>query len=180
VDFPPGTGDIQLTLCQTVAFSAAVIVTTPQKLAFIDVAKVRRDSWRSGCTSSRKAAWKPLGCSWGDSGGGRQLQLGEHQARAQQRPRAARRALEGRCCGTAPAQGIRMFARLVVPCVAVVENMSFFDGDDGKRYHPFGTGSGAALPGKRQPASNPLLLRTAAGSGLQLMRIAARVAGSYV
>ena len=29
-----------------------------------------------------------------------------------------------------------------VPCVAVVENMSFFDGDDGKRYHPFGRGSG--------------------------------------
>ncbi|EPS72302.1 hypothetical protein M569_02451 [Genlisea aurea] len=71
IDMPPGTGDIQLTLCQIVPLSAAVIVTTPQKLAFIDVAKG-------------------------------------------------------------------------VPCVAVVENMCHFDAD-GKRYHPFGRGSGSQV-----------------------------------
>ena len=65
---------------QSVQFSAAVVVTTPQKLAFVDVAK-----------------------------------------------------------------GIRMFARMAVPCAAVAENMAFFDGDDGRRYRPFGAGSGARI-----------------------------------
>ena len=65
---------------QTVQFSAAVIVTTPQKLAFVDVAK-----------------------------------------------------------------GIRMFARMAVPCAAVAENMAWFRGDDGVMYHPFGMGSGERI-----------------------------------
>lgn len=37
VDLPPGTGDAQLTLAQTVPISGAVIVTTPQNVALEDV-----------------------------------------------------------------------------------------------------------------------------------------------
>lgn len=36
VDMPPGTGDAQLTLAQSVALAGAVIVSTPQDLALID------------------------------------------------------------------------------------------------------------------------------------------------
>jgi ATP-binding protein involved in chromosome partitioning len=39
LDLPPGTGDIQLTIVQTVALAGAVIVTTPQEVALIDARK---------------------------------------------------------------------------------------------------------------------------------------------
>jgi ATP-binding protein involved in chromosome partitioning len=78
LDLPPGTGDIQLTIVQTVALSGAVIVTTPQEVALID---------------ARKAA--------------------------------------------------SMFAKVNVPVIGLVENMSYFlCPGDGKRYEIFGAGGG--------------------------------------
>jgi ATP-binding protein involved in chromosome partitioning len=78
LDLPPGTGDIQLTIVQTVALAGAVIVTTPQEVALID---------------ARKAA--------------------------------------------------SMFAKVNVPILGLVENMSYFlCPGDGKRYDIFGTGGG--------------------------------------
>jgi ATP-binding protein involved in chromosome partitioning len=78
LDLPPGTGDIQLTVVQTVALSGAIIVTTPQEVALID---------------ARKAS--------------------------------------------------TMFAKVNVPLLGLVENMSYFVcPGDGKRYDIFGSGGG--------------------------------------
>lgn len=80
VDYPPGTGDIQLTISQTVPVQGAVIVTTPQEVALLDV---------------RKA--------------------------------------------------VQMFKTLKVPVMGIVETMSYFEPEDGKRYHIFGKGGGEKL-----------------------------------
>ena len=42
VDMPPGTGDVQLSLAQLVPVQGAVIVTTPQEVALIDVRRAVR------------------------------------------------------------------------------------------------------------------------------------------
>ncbi len=39
IDLPPGTGDAQLTVAQIASLSASIMVTTPQKLSFVDVVK---------------------------------------------------------------------------------------------------------------------------------------------
>lgn len=39
VDLPPGTGDVQMTLCQKTAVAGAVVVSTPQDIALIDAKK---------------------------------------------------------------------------------------------------------------------------------------------
>lgn len=42
-------------------------------------------------------------------------------------------------------KGVRMFQEVSVPVLGVVENMSYFVGDDGKRYDLFGAGAGKKL-----------------------------------
>ena len=39
IDFPPGTGDVQMTLCQKANLDGALMVTTPQEVAVMDVRK---------------------------------------------------------------------------------------------------------------------------------------------
>ena len=75
VDMPPGTGDTQLTFSQDIKIDGAIIVSTPQEVALLDVIR-----------------------------------------------------------------GIKMFDKLGVKILGLVDNMSFFIGDDGKKYKIFGEG----------------------------------------
>ena len=73
IDMPPGTGDTQLTFAQKVKIDGAIIVSTPQELALMDVTR-----------------------------------------------------------------GIQMFNKVKIKILGLVDNMSFFKGDDGKSYNIFG------------------------------------------
>ena len=75
VDMPPGTGDTQLTFAQDIMVDGAIIVSTPQDMALLDVKR-----------------------------------------------------------------GIQMFDKTKINIIGLVDNMSFFKGDDGKEYNIFGEG----------------------------------------
>ena len=75
VDMPPGTGDTQLTFSQEIKMDGAIIVSTPQEIALLDVKR-----------------------------------------------------------------GIKMFDKLGVKIIGLVDNMSHFIGDDKKKYPIFGEG----------------------------------------
>ena len=75
VDMPPGTGDTQLTFSQEIKMDGAIIVSTPQEVALLDVKR-----------------------------------------------------------------GIKMFDKLGVKILGLIDNMSYFIGDDRKKYKIFGEG----------------------------------------
>ncbi len=75
VDMPPGTGDTQLTFSQEIKMDGAIIVSTPQEVALLDVKR-----------------------------------------------------------------GIKMFDKLGVKVLGLIDNMSYFIGDDNKKYNIFGEG----------------------------------------
>ena len=75
IDMPPGTGDTQLTFVQEVKVNGAIIVSTPQDLAILDVKR-----------------------------------------------------------------GIQMFEKTGVKILGLIDNMSYFEVDDGKKYKIFGEG----------------------------------------
>ena len=75
IDMPPGTGDTQLTFAQDIKVDGAIIISTPQDIALLDVKR-----------------------------------------------------------------GIQMFDKTKISIFGLVDNMSFFKGDDGKNYNIFGEG----------------------------------------
>lgn len=82
VDLPPGTGDVPLSLAQSVVVDGAVVVTTPQRLASLEAAKavamfttlnvpvlgIVENMSHASCSCGR--VWRPFG-----SGGGEALAL---------------------------------------------------------------------------------------------------------
>ena len=75
IDMPPGTGDTQLTFAQDIKVDGAIIISTPQDIALLDVKR-----------------------------------------------------------------GIQMFDKTKINIIGLIDNMSFFKGDDGKEYNIFGQG----------------------------------------
>ena len=73
IDMPPGTGDTQLTFAQDIKIDGAIVISTPQDLALLDVKR-----------------------------------------------------------------GLEMFSKTGVNILGLIENMSYFEGDDGKKYKIFG------------------------------------------
>jgi ATP-binding protein involved in chromosome partitioning len=45
-------------------------------------------------------------------------------------------------------KGLEMFRQVRVPVLGIIENMSYFQGDDGKQLHLFGHGGGRKLAGE--------------------------------
>lgn len=128
VDFPPGTGDIQLTLCQVSPLRCPVLkilTTTASLFSPPDHSRCSIKSRPRYPMSDDYFSEAPL-----------------FAAQTVQFSAAVIVTTPQKLAFVDVAKGIRMFARMAVPCAAVAENMSYFDGDDGKRYQPFGSGSG--------------------------------------
>jgi len=67
VDMPPGTGDVQLSLAQSVPLTGGVIITTPQDVALADARKGRGYVYqvgRAGAGHRREHELLPLSALW--------------------------------------------------------------------------------------------------------------------